>query len=61
MYIEGGLKEHVRPVRDCPDEAERRDATFASVGLDLVILTGGHSTWYFAKEIFTGAMEGWLD
>ena len=60
-YLEGGLKEYVRLVKGCLDEAARRDEMFASEGLDLVILTGGHSAWYFAREILTGAMEGWLD
>ena len=60
-YLEGGLEEYVRLVKGCLDEAARRDAAFASSGLDLVILTGGHSAWYFAREILTGAMEGWLE
>ena len=59
-FLEDGLKEYVRLVKGCLDEAARCDESFASEGLDLVILTGGHSAWYFAREILTGAMEGWL-
>ena len=60
-FLEDGLKEYVGLVKGCLDEAARRDEAFVSEGLDLVILTGGHSAWYFAREILTGAMEGWLD
>ena len=60
-YLEGGLEEYVRLVKGCLDEAARQDESFASEGMDLVILTGGHSAWYFAREILTGAMEGWLE
>ncbi len=60
-YMESGLKEYARLVGGCLDEAERREKGFGCAGLDLVILTGGHSVWYFAREILTGGMEGWLE
>lgn len=45
----------------CLAEAAKKDEAFADAGVDLVILTGGHSAWYFAREIIDGTMEGWLD
>ena len=60
-FAGNGLRDYVRLLKGCLAESARRDAVFAANGLDLVILTGGHSAWYFAKEILTGAMEGWLD
>ena len=60
-YIKPSLTDYVQLVKGCLDETARRDEAFAAAGLDLVILTGGHSAWYFAREIVTGAMEGWLD
>ena len=38
-----------RMVNDCLD-----DAGFNGADVDCVILTGGHSRWYFAEEILTG-------
>lgn len=56
-----GLRDYVRLLEGCLAEAAKKDEAFADAGVDLVILTGGHSAWYFAREIIDGTMEGWLD
>ena len=60
-FAGSGLRDYVRLLEGCLEESCHQDAQFSEVGLDLVILTGGHSAWYFAKEILTGAMAGWLE
>ena len=57
--VESGLQDYAHLISGCLEKTAEVDENFS--GLDLVILTGGHSAWYFAKEILTGAMEGWLD
>ena len=57
--IESGLRDYARLIRGCLEKTAAMDENFSA--LDLVILAGGHSAWYFAKEILTGAMDGWLD
>ena len=57
--VESGLQDYVRLINGCLEKTAEVDENFSA--LDLVILTGGHSAWYFAKEILTGSMEGWLD
>ena len=59
--MKSGLDDYVRLVKGCLDETVRTDEGFAEAGLDVAILTGGHSAWYFARDILTGAMEGWLE
>ena len=59
--IRSGLKDYTRLVNDCLAKTAELDSGFAAAGLDLVILTGGHSAWYFAREIVDGTMEGYLD
>ena len=56
-----GLRDYVRLLQGCLADTEAEDDEFAEAGLDLVILTGGHSAWYFAREILDGTMEGYLD
>ena len=56
-----GLRDYVRLLQGCLADTEEADDEFSEAGLDLVILTGGHSTWYFAREIVDGTMEGWLE
>jgi len=58
-FAESGLRDYARLISGCLEKTAEADENFSA--LDLVILTGGHSAWYFAKEILTGAMEGWLD
>ena len=58
-FAESGLRDYARLISGCLEKTAEVDENFSA--LDLVILTGGHSAWYFAKEILTGAMEGWLD
>ena len=57
--VESGLQDYAHLISGCLEKTAEVDENFS--GLDLVILTGGHSAWYFAKEILTGAMDGWLD
>lgn len=56
-----GLNDYVRLLKGCLDHTAEKDPQFAADGLDLVILTGGHSAWYFAREIVDGTMAGYLD
>ena len=58
-FAESGLRDYARLIRGCLEKTAEADENFSA--LDLVILTGGHSAWYFAKEMLTGAMDGWLD
>ena len=58
-FAESGLRDYARLIRGCLEKTAAVDENFSA--LDLVILTGGHSAWYFAKEMLTGAMDGWLD
>ena len=58
-FAESGLRDYARLISGCLEKTAEADENFSA--LDLVILTGGHSAWYFAKEILTGAMDGWLD
>ena len=57
--IESGLQDYAHLIRGCLEKTAAVDENFSA--LDLVILAGGHSAWYFAKEILTGAMDGWLE
>lgn len=57
----GGLQDYAHLVRCCLDRTAALDPDFAAVGVDLVILTGGHSSWYFAREIIDGTMAGYLE
>ena len=47
QLLEGGLQ-----------AAQREDEGLSENYLDFVILTGGHSNWYFAKDILDGTQEG---
>jgi len=59
VLIESGLRDYARLISGCLEKTAEVDKNFSV--LDLVILTGGHSAWYFAREILNGAMEGWVD
>ena len=52
------LAQYAAMINDCLD-----DAGFDRADVDYVILTGGHSQWYFAHEVVTGALTkfGWVD
>ena len=45
-------------VAGCLNHAAAQEPELLAKGLDLVILTGGHSSWYFAEEILNGDMPG---
>lgn len=45
-------------VSGCLDRACEFVPDVAENGLDLVILTGGHSSWYFTEGLLSGAMPG---
>lgn len=51
----GYLKNFAVLINGCLQEASKADADFpGGEGIDLVLLTGGHSQWYFIPEILTG-------
>ena len=58
--IQDGLQDFSRLVTGCLEKAAQADSLFAETGPDLVILTGGHSAWYFAREILDGTMAAFL-
>lgn len=45
-------------VAGCLMQASRTEPELLAKKLDLVILTGGHSAWYFVEELINGAMPG---
>ena len=55
------LNDYVDLIRGCLEKAGAIDQEFKERGLDLVILAGGHSSWYFAKDIIDGTMPGYLE
>ena len=59
--IQDGLADFAKLINDSINDAAQKDADFAEQGLDLVILTGGHSAWYFSSEIIDGTMQGYVD
>lgn len=61
QIAQSGLRDYVRLLQGCLTDAAEKDPQFAESGLDLAILTGGHSAWYFAQEILDGTMEGYLE
>ncbi len=50
--IEDKLADYITLVKGCLDKLEE------NAEIDVVILTGGHSSWYFAKELIDGTMKG---
>lgn len=59
--IDSGLHDYASLLMGCLTRASALDERLAASGLDLVILTGGHSAWYFARGIVDGTMPGYLD
>lgn len=49
--FQDSLAQFVKLVDDCLE-----DADFPKEELDYIILTGGHSQWYFAREILSGSL-----
>ena len=45
-------------VTDCLDDAVDTAPEIWEKGIDLVVLTGGHSSWYFTGELLDGTMPG---
>lgn len=45
-------------VTDCLDEAGMVEPQLWDKGVDLVILTGGHSSWYFTSGLLDGSIPG---
>lgn len=58
---ESGLRDYVSLLLGCLMSTGIKDPKFKSDGLDFVVLTGGHSAWYFAREIIDGTMAGYLE
>lgn len=42
----------------CLQKASAAEPEVLAKGIDLVILTGGHSAWYFTEELLNGTMPG---
>ena len=59
--IKEKLRDYVYLIRGCLEKAGSVSPEFREQGLDLVVLAGGHSSWYFAKDIIDGSMAGYLD
>lgn len=59
--IAGGLADYSHLIDSCLYHIAEKDPAFLRTGPDLVILTGGHSAWYFAREIIDGRMPGYLE
>ncbi len=45
-------------VTGCLDRAGALEPAIREQGLDLVVLTGGHSAWYFTEALLNGVMPG---
>lgn len=60
-FAKEGLADYVKLLEGCLTDAGQLDPEFVKEGLDLVILTGGHSSWYFARKIVDGTMEGYTN
>lgn len=45
-------------VSGCLDRASEAEPAIAQNGIDLVVLTGGHSVWYFTEELLNGTVPG---
>ena len=59
--IEDKLQDYVELITGCLEKAASIDPCLEEQGLDMVILAGGHSSWYFAKDIIDGTMPGLPD
>lgn len=59
--IEEKLSDYVYLIKGCLEKGCSVSPEFRNEGLDLVILAGGHSSWYFAKDIIDGTMSGHLE
>ncbi len=55
------LNDYSKLIKGCLDDAGSLDPVLRENGLDLILLTGGHSAWYFTSEIIDGTMNGWLE
>ena len=45
-------------VTGCLDKASELEPAIAENGVDLVVLTGGHSAWYFTEALLNGTIPG---
>lgn len=55
---EAYLRQFPELVGGCVKEAKKKVPDFNGNDIDLVILTGGHSQWYFVREMLAGNMPG---
>ena len=58
LMLHEKLEEFCQLVRDCLDDAMMAAPEIWDKGIDLVVLTGGHSSWYFTGELLDGTMPG---
>lgn len=56
--LEDKLEQFKALVAGCLGHAAEQEPELPDRGMDLVILTGGHSSWYFAEELLNGDMPG---
>lgn len=52
------LEDFKHLVLGCLDDAAGKEPSLREKGVDLVVLTGGHSSWYFTSELLDGTMPG---
>ncbi len=52
------LEDFRQLILGCLDDAARKAPELSQKGIDLVVLTGGHSSWYFTSELLDGSMPG---
>lgn len=58
LMLSEKLDQFSQLVRDCLDDAMTIAPEIWEKGIDLVVLTGGHSSWYFTGELLDGTMPG---
>ena len=58
LMLSKGLDQFCQLVRDCLDDAMMTAPEIWEKGIDLVVLTGGHSSWYFTGELLDGTLPG---
>ncbi len=56
--IEDKLQDYSELITGCLEKGASIDPELDKQGLDLIILAGGHSSWYFAKDMIDGTMPG---
>ena len=58
QLLKTGMEEFQQLVTECLTNAAEQEEALSARGIDLVVLTGGHSSWYFTSELLDGTMPG---